>query len=423
MKTQSIYNSKIYSIYIYIIFFFYLYSIEFIGVPLNLGTRVILGLIGLIVYLVNNKKINYINKNYIYLYVFLIIISLYSLISIVYNRSYDIEFFLKYPISIIIILSSSYYVKKIIINKYKEKTFEKVIEIFINAVVIQIIISLIMFTTPIVRDFLTNIQVNSEYELAVLNESINYRLNGFGARFFGAGIVNGFALIFIATLLKKTNKDTKTLYLTIKFIFIFIFGMAIARTTIIGFILSLVVLFYPQKTLSITKIKTQFKFIFFIITIPILVFILLLILFPNSLEKLQSNFEFGFELILNSINSKSFETESTNQMLNMYIWPSTFKTYLIGDGLYTDPVTKKYYMGTDIGYLRLIYYFGIIGLISYFIFQIVLIKSIYKLNREYKFTFIIIFIYLITLNFKGFTDFFYICILFLYSKSTQNNLK
>jgi hypothetical protein len=105
-------------------------------------------------------------------------------------------------------------------------------------------------------------------------------------------------------------------------------------------------------------------------------------------------------------------------MLNMYVWPSTFKTYMIGDGLYTDPISKKYYMNTDIGYLRLIYYFGIIGTLTYFTFQIILIKSIYQLNKKFKCTFVIIFLYLIILNFKGFTDFFCFLILFLISKST-----
>ena len=56
----------------------------------------------------------------------------------------------------------------------------------------------------------------------------------------------------------------------------------------------------------------------------------------------------------------------------MYRFPETLKTWIIGDGYmlsanndpyYIGPFYLGYYKGTDVGYLRFIYYFGIIGLI------------------------------------------------------------
>ncbi len=275
-----------------------------------------------------------------------------------------------------------------------------------------------MFSIPALREFLNSIQIYNEHEIKVLQETQNFRLNGFGSRFFGAGIINGFALILITSLIKFHKKETKVLILSFAYLFIFVFGMMMARTTIIGAFLSFVLLLIPQNLISITQIKKHLKFSYYITSIPICISVIIIIIFPGIQQYITNIFKFGFEMFINYFSSNSFESESTNKMLEMYIWPSSLKTYIIGDGLFTDLITKKYYMNTDIGYLRLIYYFGVIGMMSYFTFQLVLINSIYKLNRGYKYTFIIIFIYLIILNFKGFTDCFYICILFLISNSS-----
>lgn len=421
MKIESLEKSKIYTVILYIILFFYIYSIEFNGVPLGLGTRVFIGFLGFIYFSIHLflKNINFkFQKDYILIISTLFFISVISTISVLLNKTYDIEFTIKYPISIFIILFASYFVKKMIQLKFKEVEIQHIINLIINVVIIQILIAILMFSIPPFRDFLNSIQINSHYEKTVLQESQNFRLNGFGSRFFGAGILNGFALILIASLLKFHKQETKVLRLSLSYLFIFAFGMMMARTTIIGALLSLILLILPKKSISLSQIKKHIKFSFYITILPISFILIIIIFFPGIKQNLTNIFKYGFEMFFNYFSSNSFESESTNKMMEMYIWPTSLKTYIIGDGLFTDQITKKYYMDTDIGYLRLIYYFGVIGMMSYFAFQSVLINSIYKLNRGYKYTFIIIFIYLIILNFKGFTDCFYICILFLISNSS-----
>jgi len=55
-------------------------------------------------------------------------------------------------------------------------------------------------------------------------------------------------------------------------------------------------------------------------------------------------------------------------------FPTIFKTWCLGDGFFIDttqdpwyvgPTYKGYYMNTDIGYLRFIFYFGLIGLVYF----------------------------------------------------------
>ena len=57
----------------------------------------------------------------------------------------------------------------------------------------------------------------------------------------------------------------------------------------------------------------------------------------------------------------------------MVVWPDNLKTWIIGDGYFSnsrydpnylgDATDKGFYMGTDIGYLRFLFYFGILGLV------------------------------------------------------------
>ena len=57
----------------------------------------------------------------------------------------------------------------------------------------------------------------------------------------------------------------------------------------------------------------------------------------------------------------------------MVVWPEELRTWIIGDGYFEnsrndpnylgDATVEGFYMGTDIGYLRFIFYFGITGLI------------------------------------------------------------
>ena len=76
---------------------------------------------------------------------------------------------------------------------------------------------------------------------------------------------------------------------------------------------------------------------------------------------------------------------------NMYVFPEAIKTWLIGDGYFsppqdTDPyftgkIRLGYYMGTDVGYLRFIFYFGLIGLAA---ISAVMCKAAFICARKFR---------------------------------------
>ena len=63
---------------------------------------------------------------------------------------------------------------------------------------------------------------------------------------------------------------------------------------------------------------------------------------------------------------------SNEKLKTMYVFPDNLKTWVMGDGYFSNPYRIDpyftgdyivgYYMGTDAGYLRFIFYSGLIGL-------------------------------------------------------------
>ena len=426
MKKLYPFDSKLYYFFLHLVLFFYVYSVQFVWVPFGLGTRVFMGCIGFFIYFIEVFKNKVVfSKHFLNVCISLFAICFFSGISLFFNRTRDIEFFVKYPISIGIIIFASYFVNKMI--SFRNKDGNKILaimQLFINVVIIQIIIALIMFWVHPARDFLNSIQVTSDQELKVLNETLGFRLNGFGSRFFGSGIINGFALILIASIIKFNRQSKiKVFKYSMVFLFIFIFGMMMARTTIIGVILAYTILIFPKKEINLNQIKNNLMFFFYLISVPVFIFVCVFYFLPELRDSLELALKFGFEIFVNYIQSNSIETASTSQMKEMYTWPTFLKTYLIGDGLYSDVINGTYYMQTDIGILRLIYYFGLFGVFSYLFFQFNIVRAAYSRNPKYKIMFYVIFLYCIILNFKGFTDLFFLNILFFINTDYQDNTK
>jgi hypothetical protein len=274
-----------------------------------------------------------------------------------------------------------------------------------------------MFINPNVFQLLVGIQNINKYENIRMASILGQRFIGFGSTYFGAGVMNGMALILLSYLFNAKKRTTsQIIWFSFQYIIILGFGMMMARTTIIGFIISFIYLLIPSNLiLSKQILSNKFRFITSILLIIIISLLLLSYAFPKYFEILNNVSKFAFEMFYNYSNKGNLETVSTNRMIEMYIFPDNWKTWLIGDGYFVSPDNNGYYMHIDIGHLRLIYYFGIIGLISYFAFQFYSIKILIHStdNKKLKFVFMLIFLYLIILNFKGFTDLFFILILFL----------
>ena len=143
----------------------------------------------------------------------------------------------------------------------------------------------------------------------------------------------------------------------------------ISRTTIVGAGLGLA--YYALETmrrsgrhgLAYSMVRGIIVFLF-ILSVAVVISVILY----STDTSFRDHLEFGFEGFFNFFGSGSFETHSTNTLQTMYVFPENLKTWIIGDGLFFDG--GHTYMWTDVGYLRFIFYFGLVGLTSFILLYV-----------------------------------------------------
>lgn len=371
----------------------------------SISTRILLSGLGIGLFflkltnnLYKNGKLTA-HKSLIHIIVLLITISLISIISNTYNHTLDLEF-IRYCISVIIGLFNAYFVVSIF-KLFKSLNERFLVKLIIISVAIQSIISFMLFLKPEFQSLLYSFIYLEELKSQKVADLSESRIIGFGRSFFAAGIHSGMALMLIVYSIRYFQLESKRkLLLIFLYALIFSIGMMMARTTLVGAVLSLVMLLYPNNANPLSLSKARLKFFSLLLIIPTIIVISITILSPRLLESINTLIEFAFEFFLNFRESGELKTSSTDRLLEMYAFPDNLKTWLIGDGLWWERIGWIYYMHTDVGYLRMIYYFGIFGLIAFFMLQyLILINSL-----SHRLPILLFFLYLLALNLKGFAD-------------------
>jgi len=383
--------------------FFYIYPILFVGIPVS--TRLLFSFIAIvfILYGIVCKKSVLARE---YLPILSVLFSIFSLscLSIFINGTSDFEF-IKYPVSIIAILFSAYALIRIFRMMDISYDFNYIAKLFVSVVFIQSVIAVLMFVIPSFYDLMTSIQVIPIDEAEKMSSLSEMRIIGFGSQYFGAGITNGLALIIMAYLIRIGEYDSAMLKASAIFLFIFAVGIGMARTTFIGFGIS-ILLFLPCSGLlnfNLTLVRRNVMLLLSVSALMLLTFIFSGVLFPTIISSVTPLFNFALEMFLNYFETGSLTTESTSQLAAMYIWPENMYTYLIGDGLYSAD-NGLYYMGTDVGYLRLLFYFGVLGVMLFLTLQFSLLSVSVRKMKNGNVLFIFVLLYIVILNFKGFAD-------------------
>jgi hypothetical protein len=400
--------------------------VQLIVLPFGLGSRIALALCGSVVLLFNidkqtqSKKDIFIQKDIIqYFFVFAALIII-SFIALVLNNTRDFEF-VKYPLSITFILLACYFLHFLIKKVHKKITYEIIMRYIMVAVLIQVLVSLVSYLSPQVNTFLIHIQNLNELDTSKIEETGAHRFIGFGSTFFGAGLINGFALMVIAVLLKdKRLSGIKIFMYSMTFFIILLLGVMMARTTLVGFGFALLYLFMPSFHINRSTLRNRWMFLVYLLIIPVIGIGLLYTFSPGTISELTAVLNFSFELFINYSQTGQFSTASTTALESMYVFPHSFKTYLIGDGQYyliPGDRSSAYYMHTDVGYLRLVYYFGLTGMLCYFLLQYFVIRNAKLRNAQNK-NFVrflsLSFLFGLILNTKAFTDLIFLTILFCY---------
>lgn len=400
---------------------FYFFPIEFLAFP-GVNTKMVLAFWGLLIFgkELAQKRNAGMDKDFFVLSLWALGISLISLVTMTVNNTPDASF-LTYIISMWVWMGGAYAVIRWLNVAYGYVNVRLICNCLIAVCVMQCLVAWAKVLYPPLQEFINHI-IGGE---AFMGNTKGNRLSGIGASLDVAGLRFSAVIVMIGYILSKTQKMTQIQLLRYLFSFLVItvIGNMISRTTTLGVGIALAYWIYS----SCFKEKNR-KLWFWLGGILCVLLPLFMYLY-NTDDNFYQNIRFGFEGFFSLWETGKWQTSSNDILLNhMIVFPDNWMTWLIGDGYaanpadktlsffdpyYTGPIYHGYYKGTDIGYLRFIFYFGLVGTITFALFMWRAAGTCISRFKEYKMLFLMILLINYVGWFKVSTDIFLVFALFL----------
>lgn len=352
---------------------FYFFPFEFLALP-GINTKMAMAGVSLVIlaFQLGMKANAVIDKDFFNLSILALLISLISLITMVYNNTEDASF-LTYFISMWVWLGGAYTLTQWIKFVHGKLSVRLCCNYLITVCVFQCFVAYAMSINPVLEGF-----VDSFLGGEAFMGRAEGRMYGIGCALDVAGLRFSTILVTIVFLLMNDYAHIKKyipLYL-VAFLIITIIGNMMARSTTIGVGLSLAFTLLCGIYTQIMEIDRRllWKWLGGMLVgfIPIVVY-----LYCTDLT-FHENLRFGFEGFFSLWEKGKWEVSSNDILFDQMIrFPETLETWIIGDGYAANPkddpnyigrIWHGFYMGTDIGYLRFIFYFGLIGALAFIIF-------------------------------------------------------
>ena len=350
----------------------YFFPIIFTAFP-SQNTKNLLGALGVVFIFMTfvYKRSFSLTSDILILFLLGAAVSIISYVSITYNQTPDFSY-VSFIRSMLIWFSGAYVVGVLIWMVHRRIDAELVMHYLVAVCVFQCAMTMLIAFVPAVKLF---VDAHVEQGQGLLDDL--GRLYGIGASLDVAGSRFSAVLVGMAVLIEK-NKETWSRFSLILYILAFIvitvIGNMIARTTLVGVIVALAYLLIRVFRSMMHKESYRQGRMIGTWLIVIALAIPLGITLYNTSKEFSEMLRFGFEGFFSYFESGEFETDSTAKLKSMIVWPEELRTWIIGDGYFEnsrndinylgDATDRGFYMGTDIGYLRFIFYFGIIGLIA-----------------------------------------------------------
>lgn len=397
-----------------IVFSMFYFPFEFAFLP-GYNTKKVMAAVGLVIGLFaclrgKNFKVPY---NILMVTVYAAVVSLMGVLSVVCNATPDYVYS-SYIVSMLVWLFAAYTACTVIKSVHGCINIELVSKYVIGVCVFQCIIAQIIDSNPDIRVLIDTYILQGQRFLHEVN-----RLYGIGASLDVAGTRFSIALVLMIFLIKvnyKTSSFALWLYLFL-YILILVLGSMIARTTYVGAVVSMVYIIVTSDTWDLMISKSGFKVILMaVIALSIAVPIFAYLYDTNP--QVHQWLRFAFEGFFNMAETGEWSIASNEKLKTMYVFPDNLKTWIIGDGYFNNPinvdpyyvgeVTGGYYMGTDVGYLRFIFYFGLLGLFSFMLFFVRATQYCISSAVKYKWMFVQLLLVNFIVWFKVSTDIFLI---------------
>ena len=395
---------------------FFFFPFEFTFLP-GINTKMLLAAMGLMLFVARAaaSRSASLDRDFFVLIVFASIVSLSGIISVVYNATTDLSY-ASYVVSFFVWMGGAYFVVSSIRFLHGKVTPLMVINYLAAICVVQCVIALLISRNPLVKDFVDSFLGGDGFMGKLEN-----RMYGIGCALDVAGLKFSCVLVAISFVVMNglCQPKLQTTIYWIAYLVIAVVGNMIGRTTSVGVVVSLIYIlvhciFYGYR--EFLKSHVLPLLLLMVALLPLLIY-----LYNNS-PKTREDLRFGFEGFFSLAETGRWETNSNNRLSDMFVLPDNPKTWIIGDGYFDNPYSDpnfngdnptEFYKGTDVGYLRFIYYFGVIGLISFVVFFLVAFWECASRHRKYA----ILFLMILTINYivwaKVSSDIFLIFSLFL----------
>lgn len=432
MKTNSCSIVIVGAIITTILMSFFFFPIQLSILP-SVNTKMglaALGLLWLIVNMARGNKAEFTNDIFVSSFLALLV-SLVGQISIILNNTHDTAYS-SYIVSMWVWLGAAYFCVSMIRLVHGKASIKLIINYLVAVCTFQCVSAIMIEHIPAVRAFAIR-HIVAFSGIADMGEMLEKkRLFGFGACLDVAGSRFAAALIMIAYLLTNTKDESVVRFSPIYllcFMVLSVIGNMMARTTIAGDIAALLI--WTIQGIKL-RLGNSGRYILKWFAFLLVVAIASATFFYNTNDIVREDIRFAFEGFFSLVETGHWQTNSNDMLMHHYIFPDNVKTWLIGDGFFGTPLKfdpyyvgtnySGFYKGTDVGYCRFIFYFGLIGLLLFSSFIVTVGYYCSQKNREYS----ILFAFIVILNFvvwlKVSTDVFLVFALFLcLTKEEQKN--
>ncbi len=408
----------------------YFFPFQFTFLP-SLNTKMILAGFSLVLLAVNMAKSRSaaISRDFFTLSVLAAVVSLVGYAAVVVNGTSDYTY-ASYIVSMWVWLGGAYFVTQVIKVVHGDVSVKLICDYLIAVCLLQCMIAFAMEQYLPLKNFVDSFLASEGFM-----GKVEGRLYGIGASLDVGGMRFGAILAMIAYWSTNSHKEINKLnmlFYVVSFLVILFVGNMIGRTTIVG---GLVAVLYVAINLivsgkgfsgsNVTKLKS--------LLLPVLVVFIPLSFYLYTQTPFRENIRFAFEGFFSLAETGRWETNSTNILSDMFVFPDNLKTWLIGDGYFDSPYdTDPYYTGrnypgfymdTDVGYCRFLFYFGILGTIAFICFMFRAALSCIRRFPKDNNIFIMILLMNYIVWFKVASDLFLIFALFLCISVSDTEVK
>lgn len=399
---------------------FFFFPFFFTILP-SVNTKMFLAALGLIAFVIDrsNNRTQFFENKLFWISIGALGVSFCSFLSMTINNTPD-NSYLSYIISMWVWLFAAYFCVFLMRQVHGEISLETIGYYLMAVALLQCTLGLLINYFPFINNAVNSVVTGEKYMIG-----IEGRLHGIGCALDVGGGRLGAILIILAYLILQSIKRQKSWWvftgLLGAFFYILVIGNMIGRTATVGAAIAIAYLIFSlcsDRKIEATSIRSFLSTAILVIVIGVIVCVGLYNVSPEMHKLLR----FGFEAFFNYFEHGTFETTSTNMLSKGMIFPDNFKTWIIGDGYmasgsndpyYIGPADYGFYMNTDAGYSRFIFYFGLIGLSSFILFFIIVCNECINGIGKNRLLFIAILILGLCIWVKVSTDLFLVFAPFL----------